>query len=493
MMMGCRKWQQVVVMVALAVVVLPLGAVESPALAQANLLTNGSMEGGFTDRFGDGNGVAPNGWEPWFVDNPSGCNNFRPVYTQSGPGQAQDGGAAAVIYLNYQTYTAGLRQTVSVPAGSAVRLTAFGRIVSSDEKVGATSSSAGASVDMKIGIDPTGSGDPFSGAIVWSGSINATGGYQQFAVEATAQADRVTVILYSRPQWCYAENTTFWDAASLVVGGAGGAAAGGQAPAPAQPQNVTIERAPPREDGSIVHVVQSGQYLNLIAGVYGVSVERIRELNNLGGDIIFSGQELLIKPADGAEATASSATAQADAEPTETPRPTTPAQEIAAAPTMRPEVAANGNLCVLAFRDRNRNAARDPGEDLLAGVTATLSDGQQEIGRYTTVGLSPNEPFCFTNLPAGTYDLMMSGTDLISTTPPNVRLAVPGGRTVRVEYGAVSSTEPALSAGSSDDPLTGLSALDGTRLALSALGMAAVVLFMTVLGLVIYLVFLRPH
>ncbi|GAB4461942.1 MAG: hypothetical protein Kow00120_28990 [Anaerolineae bacterium] len=490
------KWQRIALVLMLALAALPATAL--PAGAQANLLNNGSMENGFTDRFGDGNGVAPNGWEPWFVDQPSGCNNFRPVFTQSGPGQAQDGGAAAVIYLNYQTYTAGLKQNVNVAVGSTLRLTAYGRIISSDEKVGATTSSGDAQATMKIGIDPTGSGNPSSGAIVWSPSISATGGYQQFAVEATAQGGTVTVFLYSRPQWCFAENTTFFDAASLVVTGQGSANPnpGGGAVAPVQPENIPIQRAEPREDGSIVHVVQSGQYLNLIAGVYGVSVQQIQELNNLTGSIIFSGQELLIKPPDGAIEATQAAEEAADAEPTDPPPPTTPPQ-VADAGAVEPEVRTNGNLCVLAYKDDNRNAARDPGEGLLAGVSVTLTDGQQEQGRYTTSGVSPNEPYCFMNLPPGTYDLMMSGADLIATTPANVRLAVPAGQTVRVEYGAVSARAGAteLDSGSTLSlDLSGLFASENaSRIAAASIGAAGAVVFMTVLGAIIYLLFLRPR
>ena len=481
------KWERVALVVTAMLLALTAAL---PAVAQANLLNNGSMDGGFSDRFGDGRGLAPNGWEPWFVDSPSGCNNFRPVFAQGR--EAYDGSAAQLIYNNFQTYTAGLKQNVNVTPGSVLRFTAFGRIVSSNEKVGATTSSEGASVEMKIGIDPTGSGNPSSGAIVWSPSINAIGGYQQFTVEATAQGGTVSVFLYSRPQWCFAENSTFFDAASLVVAGQGSA---GAPAAPAQPQNVTIERAPPRADGSIVHVVQPGQYLNLIAGVYGVSVQRIQELNNLSGSIIFSGQELLIKPADGAEEATKAAQEAASAEPTDTPPPTTPPQAVAEAggAGAASEPVVNGNLCVLAYKDTNRNASRDPGEGLLGGVTVTLSDGAANLGSYTTTGVSPNEPYCFMNLNPGTYDLMLGGANLTATTPVNLRLAVPAGQTVRVEHGAVSAVEPAEPPSSGVNLSLDLTSADATRIAAASIGAAAVVLFMTVLGVAIYLLFLRPR
>jgi LysM repeat protein len=490
----------IVIVVAL---VLPVAGTALPAAdvpAQSNLLSNGSMEDGFSDRYGDGRGVAPNGWDIWYVDSPSGCNNYRPVYTRGS--QAYDGGTSAMIWLNYQSYTAGFKQNVTVPAGSRVRFTAYGRLISADE-IGATSSDSGASVDMKIGIDPTGSGNQNSSSIVWSSSANASFGYTQFSVEATAQGATVTVFLYSKPAWCSAENATYFDAASLVVIGEGDSSGGGAAaPQAAAPIDVPIEVAPPRADGSIVHVVQSNQYLNLIAGAYGVSVQQIKDLNGLTSNIIHTNDELLIKPADDAvaatqEAQEAEAAAEEDGtdaqEPSEserpTPMPTTPPQEVAVAqPAAETSL---GNLCVLVYHDRNRSGARDTGEGLLAGADVTLSDGVQDLSVYTTTDSSTQEPHCFSGLVPGNYDLMITG--VAATAHQNVRVGVPGGRTVRVEHGAV----PFDSLGASVQPggsLEGSSSLDeetADRLGKAALAAAGVVAGMTLLGGLIYAIFLR--
>ena len=55
--------------------------------------------------------------------------------------------------------------------------------------------------------------------------------------------------------------------------------------------------ATPNPDGSVVHIVQSGQTLIGIAQAYGVSVDEIKALNNLSSDAIYVGDELLIVPA----------------------------------------------------------------------------------------------------------------------------------------------------------------------------------------------------
>ena len=62
--------------------------------------------------------------------------------------------------------------------------------------------------------------------------------------------------------------------------------------------------AEPRSDGSIVHLTQSGQSLWLLALHYDVSIDRLRELNQMGADdVIYIGQEILIQPPTPATAT----------------------------------------------------------------------------------------------------------------------------------------------------------------------------------------------
>lgn len=473
------------------VVVLVL-ALYFPALAgalQANLLTNGNMEGGF-----GGNGV-PNGWQPWYIEAPDGCNNHKPTYSRGA--EAQEGGSAAMFFLNYHTYTAGLKQTVNVGSGSVVRFTAYGRIVSGEE-VGVTTSHPQAGVEMKVGIDPAGGTNPQASSVVWSAPGNATGGYQLFSVDATASAGSVTVFFYSRPYYCNAENTTFFDNASLTVVGQGSAGDSGGAPVPTSPpvQNVTIEKAPPRPDGSVVHVVQSGQYLNLIAGTYGVTIQQIKELNGLTSNIIHTGDELLIIPPTDASGSDEGEAAPDEEDDTEAGSSSAGAADLPVVPTVPAgavEVARSnaktGNLCALVFDDRNRNGKRDPGEGLLAGATITLGGPVAPVS-YTTTGVSPNEPYCFMGLVADNYDLMFAGSNLISTSPANLRLAVPVGQTVRVEHGAVLlGSGETLEA--NPNTRAGLPSATARRLGLATLAAAGAMLAMTVLGGLIYLVFLR--
>lgn len=83
-----------------------------------------------------------------------------------------------------------------------------------------------------------------------------------------------------------------------------------------------VQTVTPMPDGSVVHTVQAGQNLSIIAKAYGVLVAEIKDLNNLTSDNIYVGDKLVIRKA-GTPA------------PTSTPTATsTPTR--AATPTHRP-------------------------------------------------------------------------------------------------------------------------------------------------------------
>ena len=60
---------------------------------------------------------------------------------------------------------------------------------------------------------------------------------------------------------------------------------------------IPVVTATPNPDGSIWHIVKSGQTLIFIAAAYGVTVEQIKTLNSLTSNVIHIGQKLLIRPA----------------------------------------------------------------------------------------------------------------------------------------------------------------------------------------------------
>ncbi len=80
-----------------------------------------------------------------------------------------------------------------------------------------------------------------------------------------------------------------------------------------------VQTVTPMPDGSVVHVVQAGQNLILIAKAYGVLVIEIKDLNNLTNDNIYVGDKLIIRKASTPGPTS---TATAVAPPTRAATPT---------------------------------------------------------------------------------------------------------------------------------------------------------------------------
>jgi hypothetical protein len=85
---------------------------------------------------------------------------------------------------------------------------------------------------------------------------------------------------------------------------------------------IPVEAAEPREDGSIIHVVRTGQALWNIAAVYDVSIEQILELNGLSqNSVIQPGQEILVRPPDATKQTTETATSTLIAASERSPEP----------------------------------------------------------------------------------------------------------------------------------------------------------------------------
>jgi LysM repeat protein len=142
---------------------------------------------------------------------------------------------------------------------------------------------------------------------------------------------------------------------------------GWDAPKPNKPKNSTpdkpIENSPgvirfavstPNPDGSIVHVVQSGQTLVGVANVYGIPLQDLLKLNNLSMEsIIHPGDTLLIKEADATPTLAPTASPQATMTRVE-PSPTleskaSPTLEVSQTPTAAPQPAAQVNPPILRY------------------------------------------------------------------------------------------------------------------------------------------------
>lgn len=86
---------------------------------------------------------------------------------------------------------------------------------------------------------------------------------------------------------------------------------------------IPVTKAEPQEDGSIVHIIRTGQTLWTLAAVYEVSLEDILALNNLPENaVIYPGDEILIKEADPPTPTPTKEPPPATPRPSSTPAPT---------------------------------------------------------------------------------------------------------------------------------------------------------------------------
>ena len=107
-------------------------------------------------------------------------------------------------------------------------------------------------------------------------------------------------------------------------------------------QVALVQVATPQADGSVVHTVGNGQALWSIAAAYDVTVDQIKDLNGLTGDIITTGQELKVQ---------GSYTPTPTLEPSATPRQ----------PTRTPVPAQTAQVVETPAADEGNNSGNDGG------------------------------------------------------------------------------------------------------------------------------------
>ncbi len=420
-----------------------------------NLLTNGSFdEPGQYQPAGRGDFTFAPGWSGWYTNSPSteSWMNLDPIAYPHTADFRYDGNASQNVGRGDATFTAAAFQVVDgIAEGTTLRASAW-VLQDNDEGNGART---------RIGIGSNVGGNPLAAQIEWSPWLRAIDSWQQITVEATVPAGSVTVFIYSTQDSPNPGNQNYYDQAELVVVGQGQEVNVGDTATPAVPPTNTpppfapfVNPQEPDESGRIEHTVRSGDTLAAIAVAYGVSVDEIRQLNNLSSDILQLGQVLLIQEASpdsgdesgqgggGGEAEETEAVTDASAEESAessesggfaSPTPTLTPQEVAQEPTATatPDVTATptpipatptiaptapveegeeadpleiaSGVCVLMFEDDNQNAVQEPGEELLAGGLITIEDSTGAQETYTTDG--EQEPFCFAELAAGTYDV----------------------------------------------------------------------------------------
>lgn len=280
-----------------------LGAIffRSPIFAQddssPNLLVNGSLERPYYGQ-GAATRTVPQGWNLWVG---AGAPEAFPHTDRV---QVLDGEVSWNIKQGYVAFTAAAYQTVSgLNAGDVLKMTAFGWVYTCNDTENSCiiaeapyrRSDAAAGAALKVGIDPAGGTDPNAASVKWSATAAPYDQWAEMSVIAEAEGSSVTVFLHMTQASGLALNNVYWDNASLVRTEEGAPVAVEQFAPFVSPQGV-------RPDGSIVHIVQSGDTLSSIAYAYSrysVTIESIAALNEgmkPNTRFLQLGQEIMILP-----------------------------------------------------------------------------------------------------------------------------------------------------------------------------------------------------
>lgn len=198
-------------------------------------------------------------------------------------------------------------------------------------------------------------------------------------------------------------------------------------------------------DGRIIYIAQKNDSWWRIAAIFGLNLNTLLELNDATSDtIVTEGMEILLGTGGPAEVI-----------PTRGPSPT----PTVLLPTATPQPG-SGTLCVLIFEDKNGDATRQSGEDSIPGGAISVSDRSGEVS-LTETSVAGIDPFCFTDLPEGDYNISVAVPDGYNpTTVLNYALAIQPGAETYIDFGAqlssAGASEQATSSGSNRSLLFGL-------------------------------------
>lgn len=432
-----------------------LGTATAAPAQQSNLLQNPGFEQPFV------NGAAQN-WNRWFRETEKGSEDCTVAYhyepkwniQPASPNLVQQGSASQYIGNNWDTWSGGVYQTVSVTPGTTYRFSFFARGRGSNETSPAPSDT-GLNMNIRAGIDPNGSNSWSDSDVVWGAAGSPHDTWQQFTVEATATGNQITVFTYAN--WgvdgvnqCRQFMDTWYDAAELVAAAAPTAVPPTAAPPTAAPPTAV----PP----------------TTVAQVSPTTAPEATE------------------PGEG----------EGEGVPTEPAAATLPPEATA------PPAVGGGTICVNAFLDENGNGLHEPNEGYVSGVALTIAQGDILVGQVASSGT--DEPICFGGLVPGTYQVAQTVPALLEmTTQANATIQVTEGQTVGLEFGSrlrpagseVVATATAEGVSEADATATAAAASEGTTndsgglTPLAIAGLVAIVLGVVLLGVLVFYIVRR--
>lgn len=180
----------------------------------------------------------------------------------------------------------------------------------------------------------------------------------------------------------------------------------------------------PGPDGRILYKVQPNDTLLRISLIAGIPLDELRGLNNLTGDNIVVGQELLLGLGGPSVVT-----------PTPGPSPT-PTPLL---PTPTPKQGF-GTLCVLLYDDRNGDSIRQENEPSIPGGAISISNRAGSVSE-TVETAAGTDPHCFGELQEGDYTITVGvPAGYNPTTTTTYALELNAGDETFLGFGAQTST-----------------------------------------------------
>ena len=498
------------------IVLLVAGAAALPAQAQSgpNLLENPGFEAGHYFQDGIAKITVPNGWRMYWSNEElifgGEWKTTRPETVvwniiDSPPSESyywKDGVYTMKVFNSWAPLWAALAQDVEgLEIGRQYRLTVpiyidvfgdykDGRKINPDRKDTAK---------IRLGAGPLGAAWRDGNAINYSGWWTGDSiaqfyqAYPVFVHEFTATQPNMTVFIEMASAYPLMNNGFFFDTPSLVALDAtapvatqpaapatGTTNTGNTAGQPAAPvaQAATTVPPTPRPDGSIVHIVQQGDTLWVIAINYAETLglapldalAAIQELNN-NPTFLNPGDEILIKAGTGAataEATtdpAATVDPAATADPAATPASNTgtaspdtsveatadPATNGEATPEATAAPAVAGTICVGALHDANGDGQRNEDEPLVANAAIAIARAGTTVSTYITDGAT--EPHCFELTEADSYQLQLyPPAGFVATTEDTWAVSIASGESYTVFFGMSEAPASDAAAAAGEQP-----------------------------------------
>lgn len=348
-----------------------------PAHQSNNLLQNPSFEQPYN---ADG---AADKWSRWErISDPAlkdaACLNgyhFRPKWNgETNAGLIQNGAASQHVGNNWDTWAAGVQQNVPVSAGKTYLFTFYARGRGTNDPLPAPSE-GGLQINVRAGIDPNGGGAWNDSDVVWSAAGSPHDTWQQFSVQVTATADQITV--FTAADW------------------------------------------------GVPGVNQCRQFLDVWFDN--------AQVTEAAPPATATNTPTAVPPTSAVPPTAVNT---ATPVPTNTPAATdTPVATPTNTPTNTPEPPKGGDICVNAFTDDNKNGIHDDNEGFMAGVTFQIGSNGQVLQQAVSPGNAT--PYCFTGLPAGTYQVAQVVPNRLEMTTANAtNVTIAEGDRQGVEFGS---------------------------------------------------------